>query len=80
MLSLLSFVVYALSADGIFLWPQDGPTMLSLTLSPDDGLRSTKVGVGDTQLISTVPADEILRSVQRGGVPMLILIRLALWS
>lgn len=80
MLSLLLFGLYALSADNVFLWPQDGATKLSLNFSVDEGLRSTKVGVGDTRLISTVSAEEILRSVQRGGETMLRLIRLALVS
>ena len=40
----------------------------------------TRVGVGDTRLISTFSADEILRSVQRGGETVLSLIRLALVS
>lgn len=78
MLSLLSFLVYALSAEDVFPWPQDGATMLSLTFSADEGLRSTTVGVGYTRLISTVSAEEILRSVQRGGETMLSLTRLAL--
>lgn len=79
-LSRFGFGLCAFSAVDWILWPQDGAAMLSLNFSADEGLRSTKVGVGDTRLISTVSADETLRSVQRGGGAMLSLIRLALES
>ena len=69
-----------MSADDVFLCvPHGGATMLSLTASADDeGFRCTKVGWGQTRLISTLEAEEILRSVQRGGETMLILVRLRL--
>ncbi len=40
----------------------------------------TRVGIGDTRLISTLSAEEILRSVQRGGETVLSLIILTLVS
>lgn len=52
--------------------------MFSPKLLADEGLRSTKVGVADTRVISTVSAEEILRSAQRGGETMLDLVRLGL--
>ena len=83
MLSRLLFVVHGLSADDGFLWadPQDGVIMLSLNVSAVEGLRSTKVGLGDTRLISTVSAKEILRSVQEGreGMPGLMTLTLLSW-
>lgn len=80
-LSLFLFGLFGLSAnDNVFLWLQDGLAMFGLAFSNDEGLRSTMVAVGDTRLISTVSADEILRSVQMGGEVMLSLIRLALES
>ena len=69
----------AVPADEVFLWPQDGATMLDLTFSAD-ALCSTRVGVGHTRLSWTVSATEILRSVQRGGGTMLSLVGLALVS
>ena len=67
------------SVDDDLLWPpQDGVTMLSLSVSAAEGLRSTKVGVGQMRLISTVSATEILRSVQIGWEPMPIFTRLPL--
>lgn len=61
--------------DEVLLWPsQDGVTMLSLSVSAVESLR------GDTRLISTVSAEEILRSIQRGGEAVPGLTRLALLS
>ena len=61
--------------DDVLLWPsQDGVTMLSLSVSAVESLR------GDTRLISTVSAKEILRSVQKGGEVVPGLTRLALLS
>ena len=69
------------SVDDDLLWPpQDGVTMLSLSVSAAEGLRSTKVGVGQMRLISTVSAAEILRSVQIGWEPMPNFTRLPLLS
>lgn len=78
-LSLFLFGLFGLSAnDDVLMWPQDGVAVFWLTFSNDEGLRSTMVAVGDTRLISTVSADEILRSAQMGGEIMLSLIKLAL--
>ena len=74
----LFFDLVTLSADDVFLWVQDGATMF--TFSADEGLRPTMVGLGDTRLISTVSAEEILRSAQRGEGIMLSLARLGLES
>lgn len=61
--------------DGVLLWPsQDGVTMLILSVSAVESLR------GDTRLISTVSAEEILRSIRRGGGAVPGLTRLALLS
>ena len=61
--------------DDVLLWPsQDGVTMLSLSVSAVESLR------GDTRLISTVSAKEILRSVQKGEEVVPGLTRLALLS
>ena len=80
-LSLFLFGWFGLLAnDNVFPWPQDGLAMLGLAFSNEEGLRSTMVVVGDTRLISTVSADEILRSAQMGGEIMLSLIRLAFES
>ena len=82
MLSFLMLLLgwYALSADEVCLCVlHDGATMLSLTASADDeGFRCMKVGWGQTRLISTLEAEEILRSVHRGGEAMLILVRFRL--
>ena len=70
--------------DDVVLWPwpsQDGVTMLSRSVSAVESWRPIKVWVGgDTRLISTVSAEDILRSVQRGGEVVLGLARLALLS
>ena len=68
-----------LSVGDAFPWCQDGVVKLSLTVSVEDGLRPTTVVVGDTRLISTDSAEEILRSVQRGGETTLGL-GLVLWQ
>ena len=68
----LFFDLVTLWADDVFLWLQDGATMFAF--SADEGLRPTMVEVGDTRLISTVSAEEILRSVQRGGEIVLSLV------
>lgn len=63
--------------DEVLLWPsQDGVTMLSLSVSAVESLR------GDTRLISTVSAAEILRSIQRGreAVPGLTTLALLSWQ
>ena len=55
--------------------------MLSRSVSAAGGWRSTKVGVGETRLISTVSAREILRSVQKGCeiVPGFTRLSLLVW-
>ena len=70
-----------LSVDDVLLWPapQEGVTMFSRSVSAAEGLRWMKVVVGDTGLISTVSATEMLRSVQRGWDAMLARLSLLLW-
>ena len=56
--------------------------MLSRNVSAAGCLRSTKVGVSETRLISTVSATEILRSVQKGCeiVPGFTRLPLLVWQ
>lgn len=66
---MLSRLLLLLDVEEDVLRPcQDGVTMLRRNAPAAEGLRcSRKVGVGgETRLISTVSAREILRSVQRG--------------
>lgn len=84
MLSRLLFLLDDFSVDIVLLsWSpplQEGVTMLSRSVSAAGGLRSTKVGVAETRLISTVSAKDILRSVQKDcetisgftGLPLLL--------